>query len=274
MRNLFLFIIRYNAFILFILLEIFSIYLIVQNNKYHQAGFFNSSNYLSGIVFTRYSSALEYFSLKEENQKLAEENAMLRAQLPSSQYVNTFQKISIKDSINQQVYSYIPAKAINITTNSFNNYITLDKGSNQGITKNMAVISPDGIVGIVKNVSSHFAVVIPLLHKDLKISGRVGNDKFIGSVSWDGKDPRYAQFDEIPKQITVKKGDKVVTGGGSKFFPENIMIGTVEEVDKNTSDNFYDIRIKLSTRFTNLSNVYIVNYLLHEEQEKLEQATQ
>jgi rod shape-determining protein MreC len=269
MRNIFVFIARYNAFLLFFLLEGFSVFLIVQNNQYHQAGFFSSTNYISGIVYSKYSSLLEYFHLKDVNEKLARENAYLRSQLPSNFYNSSYQVIRMNDSTSKQAYTYIPAKIINISTNRINNYITINKGSLQGITKGMGVISTDGIVGIVKDVSSHFSVIISLLNKDFKASGRVGKEGFIGTVLWNGHNPIYAQLNEIPKQINVKVGDKI-TSAGSTFFPENIMIGTVSEIDKNTSDNYYYIKIKLSTRFSDLANVYVVNYLFHDEQQNLE----
>jgi rod shape-determining protein MreC len=258
---------------LFVLLEVFAVTLIVQNNRYHQAGFFNSANFLSGVAFEKYSTVTGYFNLKSDNEKLAKENAWLRSQLPSSYYSTTFQKVEVKDTTNKQVYSYIPADVVNITTNQVNNYATINKGSNQGIKPRMAVICPDGIVGIVKDVSPHFSVVITLLNqKGFNASGRAGAEGFIGSVNWDGKDSRYAQLDEIPKQVAVKPGDKIYTGG-SRFFPEGLTIGTVDKVDKNTPDNFYDIRLKLSTPYAQLRHVYVVDYLLRDEQTQLEEAT-
>jgi rod shape-determining protein MreC len=271
MRNLLLFIVRYNAFLIFFLLESFSIYLIIQNNQFHQAGFFNSTNYISGIVYEKYHSFTEYFHLKDVNRKLAEENAYLRSQLPANFYNGSFQVIKTTDTTAKQAYTYIPANVIQITTNRINNYITINKGSLQGIKPRMAVISTDGVVGIVKDVSPHFSVIISLLHKDLKISGRAGKEGFIGSVSWNGRNPMYAQLDEIPKQIAVKVGDKITTGGGSLYFPENIMIGTVEDINKNTPDNFYAINIKLSTHFSDLATVYVVNYIFRDEQQQLQE---
>src|ERR1700722_10941148 len=117
MRNILLFIVRYNAFILFLLLETLSVFLIVQNNQFHQAGFFNSANYISGIVYTKYHSFTEYFHLRDVNDKLAEENAYLRSQLPSTFYNGAYQVIKVTDTTSKQAYTYIPAKVIHLTTN-------------------------------------------------------------------------------------------------------------------------------------------------------------
>lgn len=273
MRNIFLFFARFHAFILFVALEIAAVALMVQNNRYHQAGFFNSANYLTGTMYERYANITGYFRLRETNESLARENAWLRSQLPGAYYNAAAQQIEVMDTTRQVMYRYIGADVVNATTNARNNYITIDKGSRQGIKPRMAVISPDGIVGVVKDVSPHFSVIIPLLHKSLSVSARVGDEGFIGALSWNGADSRFAQLDEIPKQIPVKPGDKVITAG-SKFFPENLMIGTVESVVKETPDNFYDLEVRLSTPFARLRHVYVINYLLQEERTELEERAQ
>src|SRR6185295_16199948 len=117
MRNLILFVVRFNAFILFFLLEGSCVFLIVQNNQYHQAGFFNSSNYISGIVYSKYNSLFEYLHLRDVNDKLMNENAWLRSQLPSTFYDGSYQVVKVKDSLTRQAYTYIPGKVIHITTN-------------------------------------------------------------------------------------------------------------------------------------------------------------
>ncbi len=269
MRSLILFLIRYNAFVLFLLLEILSVYLIVQNNSFHETGFIKAANNISGFVYSRYDDIRSYINLKSENERLINENSYLRSLLPEAFYDNSYQIVSISDSNKKQIYTYIPARVINISTNKFNNYVTINKGSLQGIRPRMAVISPDGIVGIVKQVTPHFSSVITLLHQDLEISGRIGMEGFVGSIYWDGKDSRYVKLKEIPKQIVIKNGDKVTTSGGSIFFPENLVIGTVSSFSNETPDNFYDITIRLSTNFSTLQNVYVVNYLLQSEQQSL-----
>lgn len=272
MRNLLSFLLRHNAFILFIFLETISVILIIQNNNYHQSAFINSSNEIAGKTFSVYSGLMEYLNLKKENERLAHENAELRNQLRSSFYNTSFQQVNVTDSTFKQMYSYIPARVVNITTNKINNYITIDKGSLAGIKVKMAVIGSNGIVGIVKDVSENFSSVIPLLHKDFRISARVGAGGNLGSLSWNGENPEFAQLDEIPKQIKIAIGDKVFTSGSSLKFPENILIGTIARISSKTTDNFYDIQVKLSTDFRSLSYVYVVNNLMKNELEKLEKS--
>jgi rod shape-determining protein MreC len=272
-RNLFLFIARFHAFLFFVALEALAVVLMVQNNRFHQAGFFNSANYMSGVMFERYSNVTGYFRLKDVNERLARENAWLRSQLPGAYYNDARQQVDETDSTRRVLYSYVPAEVVNVTTNARNNYITINRGSRHGIKPHMGVISPDGIVGVVKSVSEHFSVVLPVLHSDFEASGRVGDEKFIGAIKWDGHDPRFAQLAEIPKQIAVKPGDAVTTAA-SRLYPEGLMIGTVEKVSKNTPHNFYDIEVRLATPFPRLTHVYVINYLLRDEQNQLEEQAQ
>jgi len=274
MRNIFLLLVRYHAFILFILLEVSSIILLVNNKSYHRAAFINSSSEISAKVFTVYNNFIEYIHLSQENKRLSDENALLRNQLKNSFYDASFQHITVNDSVYKQLYKYIPAKVVNITINKLNNFITIDKGKNQGVDIKMGVIGPNGIVGIVKDVSDNYASVIPILHNDFKVSARVGNGGNLGSLSWDGSSPEYAQLDGIPKQIKIANGDKIYTGSETKKFPENILIGTISSFTPNTNDNFYDIEIKLSTDFRSISYVYVVNNLMKNELDSLEQHSQ
>ena len=274
MRNIFSLLVRYHAFILFILLEVSSIILVVNNKSYHRAAFINSSSFLSAKVFTVYNNFIEYLYLSKENKKLADENALLHKQLKSSFYNASFQQIAVSDSVFKQLYKYIPAKVVNISINKINNYITIDKGKKQGVDIKMGVIGSDGIVGIIKDISDNYATVIPILHNDFRVSARIGTGGSLGSLSWDGGDPSYAQLEGIPKQLKIVVGEKIYTGSETKKFPENILIGTISSFSANTNDTFYDIEIKLSTDFRSISYVYVVNNLMKNELDALEQQSQ
>jgi rod shape-determining protein MreC len=224
-------------------------------------------------VFTAYNGFKSYFSLKSDNEKLAAENAMLRSALKSSYYNSAVQQVKVVDSAYKQRYTYIPAMVVNITTNKINNYITINRGAKAGIKVKMAVMGPEGVVGIVKDVSDNFSSVISLLNKDFHVSARVGGNGDLGVLDWNGLSTDYAQLDNIPKQIKIKVGDRVFTSGSAKF-PENTLIGTVSKYSSNTTDNFYAIEVKLSTNFHSLSYVYVVNDLMKNELEKLETESQ
>ena len=215
----------------------------------------------------------EYINLKATNKNLAQENARLRSLMPDAYYESNVLRNSVSDTIKHQQYSFIVAKVINNSMARRNNYLTLDKGSMQGVKPEMGVITSQGVVGIIKNVSAHYCTVMSMLHKDMRISAKFKNNNYFGSLAWEGTDPTIAVLKDIAKHVVFKTGDTVVTTSYSAVFPENILIGTVANADIKPGENFYNIRIKLSTNFSNLTYVYVVDNLLKSEQRKLEEAT-
>jgi rod shape-determining protein MreC len=163
------------------------------------------------------------------------------------------------------------ARVVNNSTNRRNNYITLDRGRRQGIHTEMAVISAEGVVGIVKDVSEHYCSVLSFLHKDSRISAQVKRNGYIGSMVWEGYDARYGNLKDIAKHIKLAVGDTIVTSSFSRIFPQGVPVGVIEKVNANTGDNFQDVRVRLSVNFGNLAHVYVINSLLKDEQAALEQ---
>jgi rod shape-determining protein MreC len=146
----------------------------------------------------------------------------------------------------------------------------LNKGSNDGLTPDMAVISPDGIVGIVSRVSPHFSWVISVLHKQTKISCKIKKNNFVGTLAWDGVNYHYAQLKDIPANVLLAKGDTVITSGYSGIFPQGIKIGTIMEFKVDKGYNFYDISIRLSQDMNKLAWVYVVTDFFKEEKDTLQ----
>ena len=271
MRNLFIFLWKYNFFIFFIFIESLCGYIIVQNNNYKRATYINSSNGIAAKTNTMVSAVTEYINLRTTNDALSRENAALKTLLPDVFYIDSvIQQIS-KDTILKQQYSYTTSKVINNSTNRRNNYLTINKGSKQGVKPEMGVICSDGIVGIVKDVSEHFSSVISFLHKDSRISARLKKSGYIGSMTWEGFDETEAKFSDIAKHVVVAKGDTIVTSSFSSIFPDGIMIGTVSEVGSSGGNNFQDINVKLSTLFGRLSYVYVISNIFKDEQKALEE---
>ena len=175
------------------------------------------------------------------------------------------------DTVHKQQYTFVTAKVINNSVNRRNNYLTLNKGGLQGIKPEMGVVCAEGIVGIIKDTSGHFSSVLSLLHKDARISAKVKKSGYIGSLVWDGYDFRHATLKDIALHVKLTRGDSIVTSSFSSIFPEGIMIGTVEDIETKEGDKFYSITVKLSTDFSNLSSVYIVENMLKGEQQSLEE---
>jgi rod shape-determining protein MreC len=270
MKNLLRFILEFHFFILFIIIETFSLYLVFQYNSYQRASFLNSSYAVSGYIYNYYNSFTEYLSLKTANKDLAKENALLHTNLKKSFKSNRILFQKINDSLYQQHYIYISAKVINNSINKQYNYLTLNKGRRHGIKPEMAVVSPNGIVGIVKDVSNNFSSVISVLNGNLKISTKIKKNNYYGSLVWEGKNFNQVVLNEIPFHIKINIGDTVITSGYSAIFPEGILIGRISDFHIKKGDDFYNISVKLSTNFKNLSYVYVINNLLKQEQINLE----
>ncbi|HBF88292.1 MAG TPA: rod shape-determining protein MreC [Bacteroidales bacterium] len=270
MRSLLRLILRYHNILIFLILEIFAFILIVQNNKYQRASFFNSSNYAIGVMYGALNSISEYFNLKEINNQLAIENAAYKNMLANSFifYNENFQLEN--DTLTKRKYSYLNAKIINNSVNRQTNFLTIDKGYKNGVEPDMGVVSPNGVVGVVKNVSENFSTVISVLNINLRISAKIKKNNYFGSLQWDGSNWQKAMLNEIPSHVDVKKGDTLVTSEFSGVFPSDILVGIVDEVNSVDGSNFFEISINLSTDFKNVSQVYVVNNLLHKEIKELE----
>jgi rod shape-determining protein MreC len=269
MRNFFLLIRRYNFLLVFLLLQGVSVTLLIKNNSFQKAAVMGTSNAITGQIYEAYSNLSDYLILGETNRILAEENARLRRMDSASFYDTGFSLVDINDTNSKQQYQYISAKIINNSVNRVNNYITLDKGSLQGVLPEMAVISSNGVVGIVKDVSEHYSTVISLLHSATKISSKILKNDYFGSTVWDGSSPEQAKLLDIPSHAPLSVGDSIVTSTYSGIFPRDIMIGTVSALG-TSGESFRDIHIKLSTNFQNLSYVYVVRNLHKSELDTLQ----
>jgi rod shape-determining protein MreC len=271
MERLFLFIYQYRAFFTFLALEFFCAWLVVEYNQYQGAKFFNSSGSavarLGGLSY----GVKEYFSLREKNNQLAEENVALRDKLEKrNQSLYTLEMHEITDPAIINKFDFESAKVVNNTVSRITNFITINKGSDANIAPGMAVISSLGVVGKVKTVSRHFGVVTSLLNKDVMVSSIIKRTGHFGTVQWGGEDPEYVSLKFIPRHVKPVVGDSVVTSGYNAVFPENIPIGIIAEVELGEEELFYELKVKLSQDFRKLSYVAVIRSNLKTEQDSLE----
>lgn len=270
MRNLLIFITKYNAFFLFLIFEISSLLIYIKYNSFQKATFINSTNKVTGTLFTQVSQLNDYLSLKEVNDSLARENAYLRGLLKSSSYVDTVEKHQVKDTVYKQQYSYIVAKVINNSTNRRSNYITINRGSKEGITKDMGVICGAGVVGQVIDVSEHLAIVQSVLHKNTRFSAMLVNNKEIGSFIWGTDlDPTKGLLIDIQNNAQPKLGEMVVTSGYS-LFPTGIPFGKITNLHAKGGGLLLNVEVALAVDFSKLQYVYVVNNKFAQEQAGLE----
>lgn len=259
MRNLFRFILQNHVFLLFLLLEIVSFIFIFNFNRYQKSRFLNTSGRVTGMIYESYSKVEDFFRLPAANRQLAEENARLRMLLGVSSTTPTLpDSLLLRRIGGENQYRYIAAHVISTTVSRQQNFITLDKGLNDGIRPDMGIVTVGGVAGIITHVSPSFSTGLSLLNTRWNVSAKLARNNYFGSLVWDGKDYRRALLNEIPFHVELAVGDTIVTSGYSTFFPEGILLGTVESFEKEGGDNFYNIRVRLSVDFKSLSWVEVI----------------
>ena len=282
MRNFILFIRRFFNLILFLALEIVCFVLIARTNMLQGNDVLSSANTVSGIVYQKREDVVYYFGLKRMNDSLVNENIRLREQLAQLSGVDTLRDTLVRRAVNASDtdstkvlryanYIYRTARVVNNSVTSANNYITINRGTRDGIRKKMAVLSGSGVVGEVVNVSDHFASILSVLNVKRKLSAKL-KDGTMGSVTWEEGKPDVLTLEDISKEIKVHRGDSVFTTSYS-FFPPGVLIGTIERLRINKKTNIQILYLKSATNFRNLQYVYVVENTMMEERSKLEDST-
>ncbi|MBN2637527.1 MAG: rod shape-determining protein MreC [Bacteroidales bacterium] len=264
MRNLLLFLVKHQFVVLFLILEITAFILLSHSFSYQRSLTFNAANDLTGNLLKTSANVSDYFKLSEENQQLLAENATLRDMLPDRQPLVDSNQYS-PDSI----YSYIPARVIRNTVNHHDNFILLNKGKAEGVTKETGVLSPQGVAGIIIGVSEHYSIAMSLLNQHAKISARIKKDNQLVNVIWDEDNFRDGTVVDIPSHLNLESGDTVVTSGNSFIFPGGINLGTIVSYQKSENRSLNRAVLRFSTDFNSLHYVYLVKNLRKHEQEKL-----
>jgi len=278
-RNVFLFIRRHFNFLFFLVLQIIALSFLFRYNKFHQAAFLNVSTEITGRINERYNGIEYYFQLKKTNEALVRENLVLRQQLKENYEAPDSGRRLILDTIRVDSgksiikYKILEAKVVNNSIGSQTNYLTIHRGFAQGVRPNMGVSGPQGIVGSVVNVSENFATVMSMLHRQFKVVAKLKNGSETGTIDWDGLSPLFVTMRNIPKSAKVNKGDTVLTTQISSLFPANLMVGIVYEIVPDNTSNFYILKIKPATNFSNIEYVYVVDNLQYDEQKRLEDST-
>ena len=274
MRKLILFLVRYNTAILFLLLQVLAFFVIYQTRSFQRSSMYALNAEWSGKTIAMYNRVDDYMNLALINKNLARENANLKSANKNAYFSLVERRDTIIDSLYSLRYTYVEARVINSSINKRNNYITLNRGSLHGLKPDMAVSSPNGAVGIIKDVSRHFATVIPLIHSRSLLGVGFLNSRYSGSMSWDGNNYRFAQITDVPREAQFKIGDTIVSDTRSLSLPGNLMVGTIESFELDPENQTYNMEVRLSVDFASLDFVYVIDNLLRDEQLKLEALTE
>ena len=276
MRNLLNFLLKYNHWFLFILLEVISFVLLFRFNHYQHSVYFSSANAVAGKVYEVSGGITSYFHLKSVNEDLLDRIMELEQQnhnledalgrhLSDSTELNSIRNLPNTD------YQVFKARVINNSLNLVDNFITLNRGSKDGIRPEMGVVDGNGVVGIVYDTSSHYSRVISVLNSKSSISCKIVGSEYFGYLKWEYGDSRYAYLKDLPRHAEFNLGDTVVTSGYSTVFPEGIMIGTVDDMADSNDGLSYLLKVKLATDFGKVSEVRVIARTGQHEQKELEQ---
>ncbi|MDR0565677.1 MAG: rod shape-determining protein MreC [Prevotellaceae bacterium] len=269
MGNLLKFILRFHEFIIFFLLESIAVTLLLHNTYYQQTQVYGVVQEVQSYCFKLARQCTDYLSLNAYNEALLSENAKLRNLLDRYGSIDTAHSARQLNAREGTLFTYMPAKVVSGTTNKQHNYLVLDIGRWDNIVSDMGVVTDNGVVGIVVNTSPHYAIVMSLLNRDFKISARIRQNGYLGTLMWDGLSYREAILSEVPQHVSIAVGDTVETSGYSAMFPEGIFIGTVasHEIKKG---NFHEIRVKLEVDFKKLRYVNITRFSRYSELREVE----
>jgi len=261
------FLYRQRIFLLFLLLEATSFWLIFSYNHRYNTYFLNSSNRVTGEISGAINNVQAFLDLQRVNQELSEENLNLRKIL-AAKAGNLTDKIKMADSL---PYTLALAQVVNTSHRKSQNYLTLRIDPGDSILPGTGVVSAHGVVGTIKSVSTYFATVISILHPSLLVSGRVKTNNALATVQWDGQNPLEAELKYVPRHLKLEVGDSVVTSGFNAIYPEGFLIGVVSESELKRENPFYTARVRLATDFTKVRTVYLIRIKDRVEKENLEE---
>ena len=265
MQQIINFILRYKISLLYLLFLIIALGFTIQSNSYHRSKYFNSANWLSGGIYNTTNQVTSYFQLGEQTQYLLEENKRLRSLLYNRAETDSMELDSAV--IDFEIYA---ARVIKNSYANPDNYLTINKGSDQGISQDMGVITARGILGIVEDTSSNYAIVQSILNSNSNINAKIKHTNYFGSLTWNGNKFNEVQLEDIPRLVPLLIGDTIVTGAMSSIFPENIPIGTIKNFDLTASQSFYRIDVELFNDMTNIKNAYVIFNRNKQEIQELE----
>ena len=267
MHNLLRFIKLNQFLLLFIIIEGLSIALLLKNNSYQSNKTIKFSTQYTSVFYNYKNFFFDYIALKKTNDYLILENAKLHTLLKNNEHFVDSTLLKGKE------FNYIAAKVINNSIKKRNNFITLNKGSKNGIKNGMGVITNEGVIGIIHSVSENYSLVISFLHHKSAIGIFLKKNMHTGILKWTGFDYKTAVISDLPIHIPLNIGDTIITNSYSNIYPEGINIGTISDFKKNKDDGFYTINVNLFEDFNNLRYVYVIHSKESNEQILLEQIT-
>ncbi len=275
-NNIFQFLYKHLHWVVFIALEIICFVLLFSYNNFQGSVYLSTANEVASRLLSGKDKVTTYFGLAEKNRVLVEQNAQLLQRIAelemfkTQHHLDSLSEVETVKRVYRAGYHVSPAKIIDKSVNKMDNYLTLDRGTADGVAPDMGVMGVDGVIGVVYKCTEHYSLVMPLLNSNSSISCKLLGSNDFGYLQWHGDDPRYAMLHDLPRYSVVELGDTIVTSGNSSFFPEGVMVGTVEEAYPSTDGLYMRLKVQLSTQFTNLEHVFVMQKMDADELEELQ----
>lgn len=264
MNSIFQFLYKHLHWFVFILLEAVCFVLLFSYNNFQGSVYLSTANKMTARLLSGKDKVTTYFGLAEKNLALAEQNAQLQQRIVELEAMAAWHQLdSLSEAeavsrVHRAGYHISSAQVIDKSVNKVDNYFTIDRGTADGILPDMGVMGVDGVVGVVYLCTEHYSLVMPLLNSSSSISCKVHGSDYFGYLQWHGGDPRYAMLHDLPRYSDVESGDTIVTSGNSSFFPENLMVGIVEEAYPSADGLYVTLKVRLSTQFAKLEHVFVM----------------
>lgn len=257
MQQIFNFLIKYKAGLVFLGLLILGLSLTLTAHDYQNSKVVSAANGVTGDLFNLKTNVSDYFRLGPQNEVLLQENKNLREQLYHLQQ-SSYTELDTSAFSIDSVYKVYTSKVIANNYAYVDNYLLLDSGKKDSIEPGMAVLSSLGVVGITEQVSQRFTRVISILNRNTSINAKLKSSNHFGTLTWSGEDPYLTNLIDVPRSAKVNLGDTITTGGKSFIFPGEILIGVVEDYELDLNRGYYDIRVRLFNDMTDLGEVYVI----------------
>lgn len=212
--------------VIFILLEVAAFTLLGKSSDLQNIWINRVSRRTAAALWSGSESVRNHFSLQEQNDSLAAQNAFLQAELRKYKLRDFALKEenAVLENTNER-FEYIPATVVKMSRNSTHNYIILNKGTKDGVVPQSGILTDRGIVGIVSAADKHYSYGITLMNSSFSVGAKVGENGVLTPLRWDGVHSDKAIISDIPPHHPVGEGDTVRTSGYSLVFPAEIPIG-------------------------------------------------
>jgi rod shape-determining protein MreC len=270
MRNFLAFLRQFRVILFFALLQGIAFTWIFYDSEYQRSQFLDSSNNISGAMYSWRSDLTEFFNLKKNNDGLQDRVAKLEAKQVKNFLKIDRETITIDDTLYKVQYVYTPAKIVKSTHTLRNNYFTLDIGANNGIKKGMGVFGVNGVVGTIYKVNDKFSIVKSCLTEDINIAAMIEESGEHGFLKWDGEDPRNGSLSGISNDRKVKKWSHVITRGSAGTFPRGLPIGKIKSTKAIEGKPLWDVEVLFSEDYRSIQRVFVIKNLFRDEQLELE----